>query len=562
LICILFSSFRFVFVKCNSITIVMLNKKLLVDVFNDNIYSSTISKKINFFIIGLIIVSTLEIILGTEPDLIKYSGVFDVVYYFTSTLFLIELFFRIYVAHLLNPKFKGIVGKFRFILEFYNLIDVISIMPFVFGFVGVEFLPFLKALRVFRILKILRYLPSVALLQSSIINKKNELIISFQTIFILAVLLSIGLFYAENGQINTRFTSVTQALLWSIAKFIGDIGGYGDFIPVTFVGKILATLNGVLGIAIFALPAGVIGSGFVEEIEADKRRKELNGVEEILKYAFTIEYFGPAIRIKKDLKLTHIPRKWLSLVDIKFKLGLAESDIIQVCQNSNAFRLRNVKSADGIDEAGLEFVNVNTTYGQLINRNSHLTFINLYPSDQPYFGHFTMAMADLVGANYVSNELFSKYSLDVDKTLNLVENEIYQNKKLNHPIISELITDIKKCATDKSTLIFFRNVASNEMLMQFNTGGITGSNENKGELFTDLDGLSNYIKRAKKVAEKYEMQFGIHKTVGELSDVHILKYLKSEIGCDILLVQVNVSILKKKPKEYYEYISDFASIFK
>ncbi len=44
----------------------MISKTLLVDVFNEDIYSSRISKRINFFIIGLIILSTLEIILGTE----------------------------------------------------------------------------------------------------------------------------------------------------------------------------------------------------------------------------------------------------------------------------------------------------------------------------------------------------------------------------------------------------------------------------------------------------------------------------------------------------------------
>ncbi len=211
---------------------------------------------------------------------------FDIVYYLTSTLFLLELFFRISVANLLNPKFKGFIGKVKFASEFYNLIDIISILPFVFGFVGIELFPFLKALRVFRILKILRYLPSVKLLHASIVNKRSELIISFQTIFILAVLLSIGLFYAEYDQIDTRFTSVSQALLWSIAKFIGDIGGYGDFIPVTILGKVLATLNGILGIAIFALPVGIIGSGFVEEIESDKRRKECDDFASIFKSDF------------------------------------------------------------------------------------------------------------------------------------------------------------------------------------------------------------------------------------------------------------------------------------
>ena len=104
---------------------------------------------------------------------------------------------RLMVSKHISEKYIGFRGKFRFASEFYNLVDIISIMPFLFGFIGIELYPFLKALRVFRILKIMRYLPALQLLQASVNNKKSELIISLQTIFMLAVLLSIGLYYAE-----------------------------------------------------------------------------------------------------------------------------------------------------------------------------------------------------------------------------------------------------------------------------------------------------------------------------------------------------------------------------
>jgi voltage-gated potassium channel len=133
-----------------------------------------------------------------------------------------------------------------------------------------------------------------------------------QSIFFLALLLSIALYYSEHKIENSQFTSISQALLWSLAKFIGDIGGYGDFVPLTVTGKILATMNGILGIAIFALPAGIIGSGFVEEIE--KRLKEKKALEDItlVKDVFSRDHMAEVMRNKKKYDQETVRRKSLT----------------------------------------------------------------------------------------------------------------------------------------------------------------------------------------------------------------------------------------------------------
>jgi len=468
---------------------------------------------------------------------------------------------RLMVSKHISEKYIGFRGKFRFASEFYNLVDIISIMPFLFGFIGIELYPFLKALRVFRILKIMRYLPALQLLQASVNNKKSELIISLQTIFMLAVLLSIGLYYAESDVKESQFSSISQALLWSLASFIGDIGGYGGFIPLSTAGKILATLNGILGIAIFALPAGVIGSGFIEEIENEKIKKNHIKGESEIKHAFGVEYFAPVIKVKKALNLSHLPRKWLSLEDIKYKMNMSEESVMDIVGYSKLFRLRSVKS-NGISLSGLEFINLNRSYGQYVNRSSTITIVNLYASMQPYFGHFSLAVADILKANYISNELYSNSAFLKKQQLNMIVNDDYLSKVDSHPSIKEIKDDVKDLLSENDTCIFLVNAGSNENLMQFNIGGEVGDDSFvNGHFFRDKEKIKKFYDRAVLTALNNNKRTLRHGTVGIPVTEHIAHFIHKETGCNLVMLHVNVEILKKNPVEYYNHINEFANIF-
>ena len=533
----------------------------LADIFNNDIYSSRISKRVNYFLIAFITLATIEIICSTEPGLSKYESIFNVIYFGTSTVFLIEIMLRLMVSKHISEKYIGFRGKFRFASEFYNLVDIISIMPFLFGFIGIELYPFLKALRVFRILKIMRYLPALQLLQASVNNKKSELIISLQTIFMLAVLLSIGLYYAESDVKESQFSSISQALLWSLASFIGDIGGYGGFIPLSTAGKILATLNGILGIAIFALPAGVIGSGFIEEIENEKIKKNHIKGESEIKHAFGVEYFAPVIKVKKALNLSHLPRKWLSLEDIKYKMNMSEESVMDIVGYSKLFRLRSVKS-NGISLSGLEFINLNRSYGQYVNRSSTITIVNLYASMQPYFGHFSLAVADILKANYISNELYSNLAFLKKQQLNMIVNDDYLSKVDSHPSIKEIKDDVKDLLSENDTCIFLVNAGSNENLMQFNIGGEVGDDSFvNGHFFRDKEKIKKFYDRAVLTALNNNKRTLRHGTVGIPVTEHIAHFIHKETGCNLVMLHVNVEILKKNPVEYYNHINEFANIF-
>ena len=86
---------------------------------------------------------------------------------------------------------------------------------------------------------------------------------------VLLLLSSCLMYFAENEAQPLAFSSIPAAMWWSIATL--TTVGYGDIYPVTGQGKLLASLIAIFGIGMFALPTGVLGAAFLEEIRADKK---------------------------------------------------------------------------------------------------------------------------------------------------------------------------------------------------------------------------------------------------------------------------------------------------
>jgi hypothetical protein len=390
-------------------------------------------------------------------------------------------------------------------------------------------------------------------------NKKYELLASLGMVLFLVIIASILMYYLEHNAQPQAFPDIQTSMWWGIDKYLTTLGG--DVYPITPAGKFISGFIAILGVGMFALPAGIIASGFIEEIEKEKLRKELLVKESQLKHAFFIEYFVPVKNIKKKVGLSHIPRRWLSLNDIKYKIGLTESSVMKVVDSSNLFRLRNVKT-DGVDNAGLEYINLNTTYGQCLDRKSKLTIVNLYASIQPYFGHFSMGMADKLQANYISNEVFSSLSFLESNQLDLVHNESYNGVPDSHAALTEFKENLKELIGADGTCVFMINAARNENLMQFNIGGEIGDDSfENGNFFSDKEKLNSLFAKADMIAKNYNKKVLKHGTVGNPGQNHATNFINTELNCNLLLLHVNVEILKKKGKEYYQYIDDFASIF-
>jgi len=100
------------------------------------------------------------------------------------------------------------------------------------------------------------------------IIKKEELVITLMSVAVLLILSSSLMYFVENDVQPNAFSSIPATMWWAIATL--TTVGYGDIYPVTPLGKILGAIIALLGIGLFALPAGILSSGFAEAI----RRKE------------------------------------------------------------------------------------------------------------------------------------------------------------------------------------------------------------------------------------------------------------------------------------------------
>jgi voltage-gated potassium channel len=149
------------------------------------------------------------------------------------------------------------------------LVDFLAILPYYLVILGVD-LRVMRALRLFRIvrlLKIARYSSALQTLGRVLLKSKGELGMCFFAMVVLLILASSLMFYAERDVQPELFSSIPAAMWWGMATL--TTVGYGDIYPLTPFGKLLGSFIAVLGVAMFALPAGILGAAFSGELHKD-----------------------------------------------------------------------------------------------------------------------------------------------------------------------------------------------------------------------------------------------------------------------------------------------------
>ena len=381
-------------------------KRELSRVFDDNLHTKQWHNYVDYVIIGLIILSTVEVFLSTYDGIVEKYGIWlKVVDHFTTIFFTIEVSLRIWCADLIDNKYKGFWGRVRYCFSFYGLIDILSTYPFYLHF----FMPVpyvaLKALRIARLLRIFRYLKAFNVLSRAMRAKKDEMWVSVQFLTIITLILSFILFFVEHEAQPEVYNNGWISVLWAFAQYIGDPGNFADTPPITVTGRVIACIIGVLGIAIFAVPAGLIGSAFSEVMEKDERKEKAENWAKKLHLAFERKMDRPT-------GLQIAPR-YVSVMEIQARLGLKEDEIFDAVANCNEFRFINLSSTatkeeNVVDQLGVEHFPLNTPYGLCIDRGSKVTIYAPSNLVDPIMGWWSYYVAKIGGFNYVSREIGEK----------------------------------------------------------------------------------------------------------------------------------------------------------
>jgi voltage-gated potassium channel len=259
-------------------------KKKIFDIIQIGDKSNRISRLFDIFIVVCIISNILVMILQTFDELSFFYPLFSAIEYITIGIFIVEYILRIWTANYLYPEFSPLKAKFRFIISFNGVIDLLTIIPafFLSGFIA------LRMLRVVRILKLFRLnarYDSFNVITTVLYNKLNQIISSVFIILVLMVASSLCMYSAEHAVQPDVFSNAFSGFWWAVNAVLTV--GYGDIYPVTIVGKMMAIIISFLGVGVVAIPTGIISAGFVEQYnkskdDTDYRQLDLSEIAEIL----------------------------------------------------------------------------------------------------------------------------------------------------------------------------------------------------------------------------------------------------------------------------------------
>lgn len=490
--------------------------KGLIDVFDSDFWTSKVSIVGNLGLIFIILISTIEIIFSSSTFSKNHQYIFDLLDYATSVIFTIEIIVRIALAPYTSPEYSGKFGRIKYLFSFYNIIDFLSIIPFLGSVFGLSIGASLKIFRVIRIWRIIRFIPSFGFITTALQKKKDEINATLLGIIFLSTTLSVMIYHVEKDAGGNSFKSVMQVLTWSIGKYTGDYGGIANYIPITFFGKILATLNGLLGIALFALPAGLIGSAFIDEIGENKRRKELEKHVGEIDDIFEKSYLPNNTLNNKSVYYRH-----LKFYSIQAELLISEEEMLKCIRFHPNFRCRIKKSVDSIY---IERFNLNTGYGfKKINSTNKVFIINPFGETQNGISHFTASISDILNLNYISVETkIHDIKNNKKELVNFNEQKYFNNyieKSNDSPKeFREFMADITSIASDNVVLVI--KPCKSGLDADFIVNEINNNNE------SDFH-KNEFINTLRKQAERIEYT-GYDESKKILKDLNVEKQISKE----------------------------------
>ena len=225
-----------------------------------------VSLALNRFLIALIGVTLAATVVESVPELAKaYTLPLNAIEWTATLVFSLEYAARLWSAAE-HPLLKrgAFFGRLRFVTSFSGLIDLAAILPFWLSvFIASDF-RILLVLRLVRFFKLTRYSPAMRSLLDALYSERRALGGCFVILFGTAVIAAALMHLAERAAQPDRFGTIPDALWWAIVT-LGTIG-YGDVVPVTALGRVLAGLTIFAGLLMMALPVGIFATAFANEV--------------------------------------------------------------------------------------------------------------------------------------------------------------------------------------------------------------------------------------------------------------------------------------------------------
>ncbi len=216
------------------------------------------------------IMLTTAVIVGLIPLTLKSDNIYTpVIEIFTTILFVIDYVSRVWTADY-KMGYKNVKAYIAYILSPLAIFDLLSIVPIIYLFSPVtSAIGLLRLFRIFRVLKLIRYSKTAVIISNVLRKVKKQLLAVLILIIIYIFVSAMLIFQLEPNLFDTFF----DALYWATIS-ITTIG-YGDIYPTSNVGRLITMVSALVGVAVIALPSGMITAAYIGEINKKKSKYEL-----------------------------------------------------------------------------------------------------------------------------------------------------------------------------------------------------------------------------------------------------------------------------------------------
>ena len=234
-------------------------RKRIYEIIAKSSTDDIFSKIYDTFIIVTIIISIIPLCFKQQNSL------FSIIDKSTAIIFIIDYILRFITADYISNK-RRVFAFISYPFQPMAIIDLLSILP---SFIGIshafKILRVLRLFKAFRVFKFFRYSKNITIIVNVLRRKKDALLtvgfLALSYIFVTALIV----FQVESSTFDNFF----EAIYWATISL--TTVGYGDIYPTSDIGKVISMISSFLGIAIVALPSGIIISGYQDEVDIDNK---------------------------------------------------------------------------------------------------------------------------------------------------------------------------------------------------------------------------------------------------------------------------------------------------
>lgn len=243
-------------------------RRQLAVIFEDEEPRSTLTRLFDLVLTVLILINVACVVLETvEPIRRELGRAFDLCEAAATAIFATEYVLRAWACvdlHAVAYR-HPVWGRLRYLRSFFALIDLVAVLPAVIGLLGAADFRVLRLLRLLRMLKLVRHSTTFNLL-GKVLQEEARSIGALVFVLILTTVIAGSLMFMLEGEVQPNlFSSIPVAMWWAVETL--TTVGYGDFVPVTLMGRVLGGIVSIIGIGTLALFSGLITVGFIDQLK-------------------------------------------------------------------------------------------------------------------------------------------------------------------------------------------------------------------------------------------------------------------------------------------------------